>query len=136
VSTSIQQIRHSLTTAGLWERCGGVRATGMRVLSLHSDRDGTVDAFVEAARILIAEGADAIVLGCAGLAGLQQRVQARLDVPVVDGVNRCGDALRIVGPARTAHQQGRALRNPRSEQAATGLACLHANTGDPMIING
>jgi allantoin racemase len=32
------------------------------------------------------DGAEVIVLGCAGLAGLDKRLQARLGVPVLDGV--------------------------------------------------
>jgi allantoin racemase len=32
------------------------------------------------------DGAEVIVLGCAGLAGLDKRLQQRLNVPVLDGV--------------------------------------------------
>jgi len=129
--TSIQQIRHSLATAGLWERCAGIRATGMRVLGLHADHDHTVDAFVETSRALIAEGADAIVLGCAGLAGLQQQVQARLDVPVVDGVTAavtlCESLVQLglrtskVGPYTT----------PDLTKVRPGWPA-----GTPMVVNG
>lgn len=43
--------------------------------------------FFRAGRAAIDEdGAEVIVLGCAGLAGLDKRLQARLGVPVLDGV--------------------------------------------------
>lgn len=84
---SVRQIEQSLTTAGLHQRCTGVRATGMRVLDLHEDFGRTVDAFAETGTELVAAGAEAIVLGCAGLAGLQEQVSVRLGVPTVDGVS-------------------------------------------------
>jgi allantoin racemase len=86
-ATTVQQIRHSLLTMGLLERCVGVRASELRVLGLHADLDATVARFVAESRRLIDEGAEVIVLGCAGMADLQERVSAELDVPVIDGVS-------------------------------------------------
>ena len=46
-----------------------------------------VDAFAEAALAAIAtDGAEAVVLGCAGLADLGPILSSRLGVPVIDGV--------------------------------------------------
>jgi allantoin racemase len=39
------------------------------------------------ARSLIDDGADAIVLGCAGFAGLDTRLREVLGIPVIDGVD-------------------------------------------------
>jgi allantoin racemase len=49
--------------------------------------DGLEDTFYRTAKAAMDEdGAEVIVLGCAGLAGLDKRLQARLGVPVLDGV--------------------------------------------------
>lgn len=79
-------IEERLRASGFWQRCSGVRAVGMGVLELdHGPR--TAAAFVRAARRAVEEdGAEVVVLGCAGMAGLQEEVAAALDVPVVDGV--------------------------------------------------
>jgi allantoin racemase len=84
---AIPQIRQSLASVALLERCVGVRATGLGVLDLDVSHQQTVSAFTEQARTLIDLGAEAIVLGCAGVAGLQAELQAELGVPVIDGVS-------------------------------------------------
>jgi len=48
---------------------------------------GEEERFLEAARVAVEEDlAEVIVLGCAGLAGLDKRLQEALGVPVLDGV--------------------------------------------------
>lgn len=73
---------------GLGERCASVRSTGMAVLDLETAGAETVDnAIIAAARLAVEQdGADVICLGCAGMAGLDEKVTAALGVPVVDGV--------------------------------------------------
>jgi allantoin racemase len=85
--TGVHQIRQSLMSLGLLGRCSGVRATGIGVLELDADWDRTLTEFAAQSRVLIAEGAEAIVLGCAGVAGLQLKLQAEVGVPVIDGVS-------------------------------------------------
>jgi len=84
--TSVPQIRQSLRSAGLLERCCGVRATGLGVLDIQGDDRATRASLATAGRSLIAEGAEAIVLGCAGLAGFEAGLAAEIGVPVIDGV--------------------------------------------------
>jgi allantoin racemase len=83
---AVQQIRQSLLVTGVLDRCVGVSATGLGVLELETDWDRTVQEFVTHGRALIEQGAEALVLGCAGMAGLQERVQSQLGIPVIDGV--------------------------------------------------
>lgn len=73
---------------GLAERCASVRSTGMAVLDLETaDGETTDTAIIAAARLAVEQdGADVICLGCAGMAGLDEKVAAALGVPVVDGV--------------------------------------------------
>lgn len=73
---------------GFEARCAGVRTTGLSVLGLERSPAVTEDALVAAAqRAVDADGAEVICLGCAGMAGLDERVAARVGVPTVDGVS-------------------------------------------------
>jgi len=73
---------------GLGERCASVRSTGMPVLALESASPEEVDHFIltSARQALDQDGAEVICLGCAGMAGLDKKLQQELQVPVVDGI--------------------------------------------------
>jgi allantoin racemase len=47
---------------------------------------GDFELFLELSRRAREDGAEVIVLGCAGLAGMDRRLQETLDMPVLDGV--------------------------------------------------
>ena len=42
--------------------------------------------FLREAREAIAEGAEAVLLGCAGLSGLDKEFEKELGIPIIDGV--------------------------------------------------
>jgi allantoin racemase len=91
VVTTVQRtapaIEDRLTLAGLRARCVAVRAIQMNVLDLEADLDATAAAITAAAtQAVLDDGAEVICLGCAGMAGLAERVSAQVGVPVVDGV--------------------------------------------------
>lgn len=72
---------------GLAERCASVRTTGLPVLALESDELNTTELIEQVARKAIQEdGAEVICLGCAGMSGLDKRLEGVLGVPVIDGV--------------------------------------------------
>lgn len=73
---------------GLTERCASVRSTGMPVLALESaSPDETFAMILNAARQAVeVDGAEVICLGCAGMTGLDKQLEAKLCVPVLDGV--------------------------------------------------
>ena len=83
---AVPQLRDRLLTAGLLQRCAGVRGSGLGVLELEEDPERTVAVIIETARQVVRDGAEVICLGCGGMAGLQEEVAAGLGVPVVDGV--------------------------------------------------
>ena len=59
----------------------------MSVLELESSPERAVKAIVEQARRAITDdGAEVIVLGCGGMAGLDQAIRSEISTPVVDGV--------------------------------------------------
>ncbi|MEU3852523.1 aspartate/glutamate racemase family protein [Streptomyces sp. NPDC029554] len=85
------QIEDSLETAGVARNCAAVVGTGLNVLDL-ADDERTETAFLAAAERACAAGAEVLVLGCAGMTGLQRAVGEKLGLPVVDGV---GAAVRL-----------------------------------------
>jgi allantoin racemase len=88
---SCGQIEDSLELAGVGRNCAAVVGTGLGVLDL-GDADRTEAAFVAAAERAREAGAEVLVLGCAGMTGLQRTVGEKLGLPVVDGV---GAAVKL-----------------------------------------
>ncbi|MDR2256264.1 MAG: aspartate/glutamate racemase family protein [Arthrobacter sp.] len=84
---AVPLIEDRLRLSGLLQRCASVRASGLGVLELESDPDRAVEAIVEqATRAVVDDKAEVIVLGCGGMAELEERVKAATGVPIVDGV--------------------------------------------------
>jgi allantoin racemase len=80
------QIEDSLHTAGVGQNCAAVVGTGLGVLDLAGMNEETTAAFLTAARRVRDAGAEVLVLGCAGMTGLQRHIGDELGMPVVDGV--------------------------------------------------
>ncbi len=83
----IAALEHNLHKYGLASRCAKVRAADVPVLDLEdpaSEARAQISAQIR--RALAEDGADAIVLGCAGMADLAQSLGHEHGVPVLDGV--------------------------------------------------
>ncbi len=87
LARSIAPIERNLVKYGLSVRCARVRAANVPVLALEepgSEARLTIEA--EIARALAEDGAEAIVLGCAGMTDLARELERKAGVPVLDGV--------------------------------------------------
>ncbi|MBE0553776.1 MAG: aspartate/glutamate racemase family protein [Rhodobacteraceae bacterium] len=90
---------------GAAAKCRSVRAIDMPVLALEAEPDlaeARLVAEIEAARDR--DGAEAVVLGCAGMSELCERLSERTGMPVIDGVSaavKLAEAL-IGGGYRTS----------------------------------
>jgi allantoin racemase len=73
---------------GLDGRCASVRGTRLAVLDIERDPEAATREILAESRLAISEdGAEAILLGCAGMGPLERAARAELDgVPVIDGV--------------------------------------------------
>jgi allantoin racemase len=73
---------------GIEDRCASVRSTGTPVLALKGLGSVNVEELIlaEARKAVEEDGAEVISLGCAGMAGLEERLKRELGVPVIDGV--------------------------------------------------
>ena len=90
VVTTLERTKHqvekTVEKVGLWSHCVQVLCSDLPVASTEDDRDGTADILEQGARQVIAKGAEVIILGCAGMSGLDQILSARLGLPVIDSV--------------------------------------------------
>jgi allantoin racemase len=78
---------HLLHKYGFERRCRGVHGTDIPVLALEEAGDELLAQIEATSREALArDRSGAIVLGCAGMAGLTATLQQRLGVPVIDGV--------------------------------------------------
>ncbi|NIZ08151.1 aspartate/glutamate racemase family protein [Pseudooceanicola sp. HF7] len=87
LSVSIPVIEGNIAAQGFAGGCASVRASGLPVLTIDEGSETTRDRLARA--ILSArndDGAEAVVLGCAGMAPLQADLSARSGVPLIDGV--------------------------------------------------
>ncbi len=88
LARSIPAIEHNLVRYGLATRCTRVRASEVPVLDLEirgSNARSKISAEIH--RAIEEDGAEAIVLGCAGMADLAHQLALEHGVPVLDGVS-------------------------------------------------
>ncbi|MBK8454037.1 MAG: aspartate/glutamate racemase family protein [Thiofilum sp.] len=87
LSRSIPALKHNLLKYGLAHKCAKVRAAEVPVLELEkegSEACGKISSVIE--QCIKADGAEVIVLGCAGMTDLATQLSMQHGVPVVDGV--------------------------------------------------
>jgi len=93
LARSVPALEHNLHRYGLWARCARVRSSEVAVLELEEpDSDACARIGDEIGRAIAEDRAEAIVLGCAGMTDLSERLAADHRIPVLDGVS-CAVAL-------------------------------------------
>jgi allantoin racemase len=87
LGVSVVPIEHNLRKYGLSERCARVRAAEVPVLALEErNADAITKISNEITATITDDRAEAIVLGCAGMADLARELAETHGLPVVDGV--------------------------------------------------
>jgi allantoin racemase len=125
---------------GVDSRCASVRSSGLAVLDLDRLPPDAVRARLcdEARAAVRDDGAEVILLGCAGMAGLEDAVAQATGVPVVDSV-RAG--VTIVGAlarsnARTSkHNLYRPVETRPTAKLPPGLARVYQATTPRSSVN-
>lgn len=87
LSRSVPTLRANVLRYGFDRRCPQILASDVAVLDLHRPGSGARDRIAALIAQAIANGAEAAVLGCAGMADLASELQSDLGVPVIDGVD-------------------------------------------------
>jgi allantoin racemase len=112
VVTTLERTRiiseHLVHAYGMARFCRRVRATDLPVLELESPESDARRIITESCRAALAEdGAEAIVLGCGGMADLADALTTELGVPVIDGVRaavKLAEALVGMGLGTSKHR--------------------------------
>lgn len=87
LAVSVPVIEENIKALGLERFVGRVRASNVPVLDLERNPDAARSAVIEEARLAASEdGADAIVLGCAGMVDLPAAVRQATGLAVLDPV--------------------------------------------------
>jgi allantoin racemase len=125
LARSVPAIEHNLAKYGLASRCAKVRSSEVAVLELERPGSNARHRISqEIARAISEDHAEAIVLGCAGMADLANSLSEEHGVPVLDGVVcavTLAESLCKVG-LRTSKIGGYAA--PRGKQFAGMFAPL------------
>lgn len=104
-------LREFVAALGLGDRLAGIETVAPTGAEIARDPDGAIALLAQACRRTAArDGAGAVILGGAGLAGLAARIQPHLDVPVIGSVEAGIQAVLA------------ALRNPPAKPASGDLA--------------
>jgi allantoin racemase len=87
LAVSIPVLEDNIARTGFSPWLGRVRASGVPVLALEADPAAADLAILAETRAALAEDhIGAIVLGCAGMVGLPERITAATGAPAIDGV--------------------------------------------------
>lgn len=133
LARSVPGLQDNLDRYGLSRRCASIRATEVPVLQIETD-PARAEALVAAAvaEAVAADHADAIVLGCAGMADLNTRLSRRFGLPVIDGVAcavTMAEALVAAGIATS--KAGAYAPGPDSDHATSGRTAAIPDQPDP-----
>ncbi|MFA0088657.1 aspartate/glutamate racemase family protein [Vibrio sp. 10N.261.51.F12] len=130
VTTMTQTIplaKHLLHKYGYERSCSGVRATDIPVLALEKIDQTSYNLLLsECQRSIELDGAEAIVLGCAGMTDLVNELSQQLRVPVIDGVTaavKLAESLVSLGLSTSKKGQ---YKTPVSKQYIGRYAHLSA----------
>jgi len=69
---------------GLENRCASIRVTGLGVVANHKEKREKL--IQEGEKAVKKDGAEVLILGCAGMAGIDKEIEKAIGVPVIDGV--------------------------------------------------
>ena len=93
LSRSEAVVRNALHLHGAESACRSCRSTGLGVLEFSRNHDAGLQALSEQSRLCMElDGAECIVLGCAGFVQFAKQLNEQLPIPVLDGV---GPAVKL-----------------------------------------
>lgn len=97
LNRSIYMNRDLVARLGAQSFCRSIRSTGMSISQFEQDPDAGIKALkTQSQRAVLEDGAESIVLGCAGFVQFAKELQNELSVPVVEGVQpaiKCIESL-------------------------------------------
>ncbi|MBM3621206.1 MAG: Asp/Glu racemase [Alphaproteobacteria bacterium] len=114
-------LREFVAARGFADRVASIRTVAPTGADIARDPDGSLALLAQSCTAAVEEGADVVILGGAGLAGLAERMRERVPVPLVDGVLAAvGQAVALVGLGVGKATRGSLAPTPAVE--STGLS--------------
>ena len=114
-------LREFVAARGFGDRVASIRTVAPTGADIARDPDGSLTMLAQSCAATVDEGADVVILGGAGLAGLADRMRERVPVPLVDGVLAAvGQALMLAGLAAGKATRGSFAQTPSVD--STGLS--------------
>ncbi len=119
---------------GLEHRCASVRTTPLAVLDIDRDPDAANTTLIaEGRRAIKDDGAEAILLGCAGMGILDdRRIQDHLGVPVIDGVVAAVKLLEGLADYPVGTSRAAAFKRPEAKHIKGNADDLVATVSAPV----
>jgi len=114
---TVPLIEDRLRLAGLLQRCASVRASGLGVLELERNPAAAVEAILaQAVAAVEVDRAEAICLGCGGMAGLAERITQQAGVPVIAGVTAAVQLVEGLVAQKLSTSKVRTYAPPRAKR--------------------
>lgn len=116
MAVSVRPLEHLVSKYGASSQCV-VRAAGVRTLDFEGDNaKAAYRALKKQAEICLSDdGAEAIVLGCAGMTDIADRLTQELGVPVIDGVSAAVKMIEAMAFLGLCTSKVGAYANPPSK---------------------
>jgi allantoin racemase len=125
---------HLAERYGMRRFCRSVRAADVPVLDLAVAGSRAQHAIVETCRqALGVDGAEAIVLGCAGMADLAAQIADAIGAPVIDGVTAAVKFVEALGALGLAAAKSSEFAPPLEKRYTGLLAPFSPNPAAPLI---
>lgn len=103
----------------LQDKCASVRGINVNVEKCVTDRDVTLNQLKdEILKIVDEDGAEVVVLGCAGLCGYDEALQELVGLPVLDPVTVTVKVAEMMVETGICHSKKRKFANPPQEFSA------------------
>lgn len=103
LAVSVPVIADNIAAAGFGPACVGVRASGLPVLEVEAGGPAVEDRLASEIAAAARDGAQSVILGCAGMAALLPALGPRAPLPLIDGVRASAHlAAALVGYSRSA----------------------------------
>lgn len=120
---SVPIIEDLVAGYGAGHHCRRVRAADLEVLALESDPAGAYRKIAEQIRLARAEdGAEAVVLGCAGMTDLAARLAAETGIPVIESVTAAVKLAEALAAARFRTSKIGSYAYPRPKPGGLGVS--------------
>jgi Asp/Glu/hydantoin racemase len=127
-------LREFVAARGFADRVASIRTVAPTGADIARDPDGSLALLAQSCAAAVDDGADVVILGGAGLAGLADRMRERVPVPLVDGVLAAvGQALTLAGLGTGKATRGSLASTPSVDSVGLtpALAARLAQRGKP-----